>query len=208
MKRQTTLMMSLLLVLALFFGCVGITAAQDEEYIPVHTEEELTALFGQVKDYLDENGDRMTSPTLGYACIEREYDENGTSIRNGITDPRLAELAIALRRTEPGQAAEYCRRWLTYLEERSAVAAVTCSTEYGTDVPSIASADSSARLCLSLMAFIFCLPPYIIENTRNGHGSPLPYPFCIITQQKTNYNVRFRPLHVVFSLFFAAFSHM
>ena len=57
MKRQTTLMMSLLLVLALFFGCVGITAAQDPEYIPVHTEEELTTLFGQVKDYLDENGE-------------------------------------------------------------------------------------------------------------------------------------------------------
>ena len=59
MKRQTTLMMSLLLVHALFFGCVGITAAQDPEYIPVHTEEELTALFGQVKDYLDENGEEL-----------------------------------------------------------------------------------------------------------------------------------------------------
>ena len=52
-----------------------------------------------------------------------EYDENGTSIRNGITDPKLAELATALRSTEPGNAAEYCRRWLAYLEERSAVAA-------------------------------------------------------------------------------------
>ena len=50
-----------------------------------------------------------------------EYDENGTSIRNGITDPKLAELAVALRKTEPGDAAEYCRRWLAYLEERSAV---------------------------------------------------------------------------------------
>ena len=52
-----------------------------------------------------------------------EYDENGTSIRNGITDPHLAELAIALRKTEPGEAAEYCRRWLAYLEERSSIAA-------------------------------------------------------------------------------------
>ncbi len=52
-----------------------------------------------------------------------EYDENGTSIRNCITDPALAELSVAMRSTEPGDAAEYCRRWLAYLEERSAVAA-------------------------------------------------------------------------------------
>ena len=57
MKRQTALLMSLLLVLSLLFGCTGITAAQTEEYIPVHTEEELSALFSQVKDYLDENGE-------------------------------------------------------------------------------------------------------------------------------------------------------
>ena len=50
-----------------------------------------------------------------------EYDGNGTSIRNGITDPTLAELAVNMRKTEPGDAAEYCRRWLAYLEERSAV---------------------------------------------------------------------------------------
>ena len=52
-----------------------------------------------------------------------EYDENGTSIRNGITDPKLAELCVTMRSTEPGDAAEYCRRWLAYLEERNAVAA-------------------------------------------------------------------------------------
>lgn len=52
-----------------------------------------------------------------------EYDETGTSVRNGITDPKLSELAVTLRSTEPGNAAEYCRRWLAYLEERSAVAA-------------------------------------------------------------------------------------
>ena len=50
-----------------------------------------------------------------------EYDADGTSIRNGITDPKLSELAVTLRSTEPGNAAEYCRRWLAYLEERSAV---------------------------------------------------------------------------------------
>ena len=50
-----------------------------------------------------------------------EYDENGKSMRNGITDPGLVELAITMRKTEPGDVAEYCRRWLAYLEERSAV---------------------------------------------------------------------------------------
>ena len=52
-----------------------------------------------------------------------EYDEDGTSVRNGITDPALRELAITMRSTEPGEAAEYCRRWLAYLEERTAIAA-------------------------------------------------------------------------------------
>lgn len=51
-----------------------------------------------------------------------EYDENGTSVRNGITDPKLAELSVTMRSTEPGNAPEYCRRWLAYLEERNAVA--------------------------------------------------------------------------------------
>ena len=61
MKRHTALMMSLLLVISMIFGFVGIAAAQTEEYIPVHTEEELTALFTQVKSYLDENGEELLS---------------------------------------------------------------------------------------------------------------------------------------------------
>ena len=51
-----------------------------------------------------------------------EYDENGTSLISGVTDPELAELAISLRSTEPGDAAEYCRRWLAYQEKRTAAA--------------------------------------------------------------------------------------
>ena len=47
-----------------------------------------------------------------------EYDENGVSIRNGIRNKSLPALAVAMRSTEPGNAAEYCRRWLAYLEER------------------------------------------------------------------------------------------
>ena len=43
-----------------------------------------------------------------------EYDENGKSYLTGITDPELRELAINMRSTEPGNATEYCRRWLAY----------------------------------------------------------------------------------------------
>jgi len=43
-----------------------------------------------------------------------EYDENGKSYLTGITDPELRELAISMRSTEPGNATEYCRRWLAY----------------------------------------------------------------------------------------------
>ena len=45
-----------------------------------------------------------------------EYDENGTSYLTGITDPELRELAISMRSTEPGNAPEFCRRWLRYQE--------------------------------------------------------------------------------------------
>ena len=50
-----------------------------------------------------------------------EYDENGTSRRNGITDPELAELSVSMRNTEPGNAAEYCRRWLAYQARRGEI---------------------------------------------------------------------------------------
>ena len=43
-----------------------------------------------------------------------EYDAEGTNLRSGITDKTLAELAIRMRQTEPGQAPEFCRRWLAY----------------------------------------------------------------------------------------------
>ena len=36
MKRQTAMMMSLLLVISMIFGFAGVAAAQTEEYIPVH----------------------------------------------------------------------------------------------------------------------------------------------------------------------------
>lgn len=47
-----------------------------------------------------------------------EYDADGVSIRNGIRNKSLPALAVAMRGTEPGNASEYCRRWLAYLEER------------------------------------------------------------------------------------------
>ena len=50
-----------------------------------------------------------------------EYDEEGKSSTNGVTEPRLRELAIRMRSTEPGNISEYCRRWLTYQVCRSTV---------------------------------------------------------------------------------------
>lgn len=48
-----------------------------------------------------------------------EYDENGTSRLNGVTDLQLAALAVSMRSTEPGATTEYCRRWLAYQERRA-----------------------------------------------------------------------------------------
>lgn len=50
-----------------------------------------------------------------------EYDENGTSRLNGITDSGLREMAISMRSTEPGLSTEYCRRWLAYMARRATV---------------------------------------------------------------------------------------
>ena len=53
-----------------------------------------------------------------------EYDENGKNRLNGVTDPELRELAVSMRSTEPGQATEYCRRWLKYQARLAEDAAV------------------------------------------------------------------------------------
>ena len=52
-----------------------------------------------------------------------EYDADGKSYLTGITDPELRELAVSMRSTEPGNAPEYCRRWLAYQARLAEVAA-------------------------------------------------------------------------------------
>jgi hypothetical protein len=49
------------------------------------------------------------------------YDEFGKDVLNGITDPELADLALEMRGTDPGDPAEYVRRWIRFLERRSEV---------------------------------------------------------------------------------------
>lgn len=49
------------------------------------------------------------------------FNEEGKDILSGVTDPHLAELAENLRSTEPGNATEYCRRWLAFVEYRSEI---------------------------------------------------------------------------------------
>ena len=49
------------------------------------------------------------------------FNEEGKDILSGVTDLHLAELAENLRSTEPGNATEYCRRWLAFVEYRSEI---------------------------------------------------------------------------------------
>ncbi|MBR0267735.1 MAG: hypothetical protein IJQ71_09950 [Clostridia bacterium] len=49
------------------------------------------------------------------------YDEYGTDRLTGITDPQLAQLAREMRMTESGDAPQYVRRWIKFLEYRSQV---------------------------------------------------------------------------------------
>ena len=71
---------------------------------------------------LDAVGDRVA--TADGVCEKRwEYDAHGKNLYNGITDPELAQLAVSMRSTEPGNAPEYCRRWLAYQQRLAATAA-------------------------------------------------------------------------------------
>ncbi len=63
MKFTRIPLLSLILVFLLFTGSFFTISAQSEteEYIAVHTEEELRTLFSQVKGYLDEAGEMITA---------------------------------------------------------------------------------------------------------------------------------------------------
>ena len=49
-----------------------------------------------------------------------EFDGDTHRI-SGITDPQFAQLALDMRRTEPGRALEYVRKWIAFLEYRSTI---------------------------------------------------------------------------------------
>ena len=61
MKKQLILLWNVILVLTLCLGCLSSVYAQAEtdDYIAVHTKEELSELFGNVKAYLDANGETL-----------------------------------------------------------------------------------------------------------------------------------------------------
>ena len=59
MKKRICTVISLLFMIVLLFGSMQFAAAQTESYTSVHTKEELSDLFTQVKTYLDENGKEL-----------------------------------------------------------------------------------------------------------------------------------------------------
>ncbi len=61
MIRLKKVFLNLFLIFVMCMGICGSVNAQKDtdSYIPIHTEEELTALFSQVKAYLDENGESL-----------------------------------------------------------------------------------------------------------------------------------------------------
>lgn len=80
--------------------------------------ELLKAYYGQTERDCD-----MIMLATNFADVfdpSNEYDENGTSRLNRVTDLQLAALAVSMRSTEPSQAAEYCRKWIAYQERRAA----------------------------------------------------------------------------------------
>ena len=89
------------------------------EYFPVNMPDLLLIYYGTTeRDYdmimIGSNFGDVFDPSV-------YYNENGYDRLNGITDPELAQMAIDLRNTEPGDGPEYVRRWIKYLEYRSEV---------------------------------------------------------------------------------------
>ena len=102
-----------------FFSPYLQEAGAEIEYTAVEMPELLEMYYGQTERSFDmimigSNFQDVFDPSI-------YYDENGTDRLNGITDPQLAELARELRQTEPGDSAEYVRRWIRFLEYRSEV---------------------------------------------------------------------------------------
>ncbi len=63
----------------------------------------------------------MLGSNLG-DVFEPTVDFDGDTHRiSGITDAEFAQLALDLRRTEPGRALEYVQKWVKFLEYRSAI---------------------------------------------------------------------------------------
>lgn len=60
MKRTHTFFLKIILVFILSFSCISAAGQTDtDDYIAVHTKEELVSLFSQVKSYLDTNGESI-----------------------------------------------------------------------------------------------------------------------------------------------------
>jgi ABC-type transport system substrate-binding protein len=102
-----------------FFAPYLREAGAELELYAVNMPDLLPIYYGQV----ERNYDMIMMGTNFQGVFDPSvyYDENGKDRLSGITDPQLAEMARALRQTEPGAGAEYVRRWIRYLEYRSEV---------------------------------------------------------------------------------------
>ena len=59
MRQPQLKILKIFLLIFLMFGSFQVILAQSDDYIPVHTEEQLTALFSQVESYLSANGEEI-----------------------------------------------------------------------------------------------------------------------------------------------------
>lgn len=94
-------------------------AGAELELYPVEMPKLLTMYYGTAERTCDMI---MIGSNFGDVFdLSPYYDENGTDRITRITDSHLADLARDMRRTEPGDGAEYVRRWIKFLEYRSEV---------------------------------------------------------------------------------------
>jgi hypothetical protein len=106
-----------------------------------------------------------------------EYDENGTSRLNGVTDLQLAALSVSMRSTEPGKAVEYCRKWLAYQERRTNdVAEIPLYSDAYLDfhIAALQNYEPGTTGCWSIAVQNAILSDYVIEEEEEpGEGEEL-----------------------------------
>ena len=71
--------------------------------------------------YLATNFDLVFDPSQTFAPADNTSNQANVANTTGISDPQLYDLAVDMRRTEPGDVLSYCQKWIAFQERYAQV---------------------------------------------------------------------------------------